>query len=57
MVDIDVIINDASADYNKSDFYSLSTPELIKYISHSVIKTLLTSGDIHLPHQNSCKVS
>ena len=57
MVDIDVIINDASADYNKFDFYSLSTPELIKYISHSVIKTLLTSGDIHLPHQNSCKVS
>ena len=59
MVDIDVIIDDACSGHfdNKTDFYSLSTPKLIKFISHSVIKTLLTTGDIKLPHVHSCKVS
>ena len=61
MVDIDLIIEDASMDYSRKNtdinFYSLSSSKLIKYISHSVIKTLLASGDIQLPQDNSCKIS
>ena len=60
LADIDLIIEDGIHDYSRGEdnlktFYSLESPKIIKYISHSVIKSLLLSSDI-TPNDN-CKIS
>ena len=62
LADVDLIIEDGIYDYSRDEnnienFYSLEASKLIKYISHSVIKTILLSGDITLSDRSNCKIS
>ena len=60
--DVDAILIEATQNYEKSadktdDFYFLESAKVVKYISHSVIKTILSTGEIDLPINSNCKIS
>jgi len=60
--DINYILDEAKSNYlNQIEcdkcFYFLESDKVVKYISHSVIKTILSNGNINLPIDSKCKIS